>query len=114
MDFYGWVVVRSNIINEETYTAIGEISRKSCGIKGTWFGVEDNPNRQMKYNINSNILKKCTNSHLGTLLSNYKSQVSVKVPKSQEYVIWTYNLLKNEGGVIYGQIPNKDYPPCSI
>ena len=57
LNFYGWVVARSVHINEDPYTAIDDISKKSSGKLGKWHEIEDHQNHKLNYNVSSHIPK---------------------------------------------------------
>ena len=54
LDYYGCVVVRTNTIDEKTYSAIDELRRKGPPKPiGKWYGVANNPSHKQIYNVNS-------------------------------------------------------------
>ena len=65
MDDYGWVVVRSIHINEDTHTAIDVISKRGVGKLEKWHAIEENTNHKLKSNISSHIQKEWGTGHLG-------------------------------------------------
>ena len=113
LEYYGWVVVRSVKINEADHAAIDDISRRGSGKLGTRYGIEDHPNYKLKYNINSKISKEWGTGYLGDLVRDYNQQVLDKILKTKDYIVDKHNLLKNDGDLLYNQIPHRDYPPHS-
>ena len=50
--------MRTDTIDENTYSAIDELSRKGAPQNiGKWYGVHNNPSHKQKYNVKSIIPK---------------------------------------------------------
>ena len=113
MDFYQWEVVRSVRINEETHSDIHKISGRGIGIKENRHGLEGQRHIKLKYNVSSEILKEWNTGPLGNLLRDYKRLGMDKIPKRDDYIVSNHNLLKNDGEILYDQIPHRDDPPRS-
>ena len=111
MDFYEWVIVRSITINEATHEVIGDISKRGVGKEVTWYAIEENSNHKLKHNISSKITKEWSTDPSVNLLTKYNKLVLDKILEREDCIVGKYDILKNDGAILYDQIPHRDYPP---
>ena len=106
-------MARSIYINEVTHAAIDDIGRRGVGKQGKWHEIEEKPNHKLKYNINSKIPKECSTGPLADLLTDYANLVLDKILQKKDYIVGKHNLLKNDGEILYDQMPPRYYPTRS-